>query len=328
LFQNSTYSCLEKCLINRVLSLTISVRRMWGKKTKNKAVDVWHTKAMLVDPKKTKITILWNIASEKCETEENSVSGPLNIKTEDPKIMAPNMHHAEDLEVVDPNFECAEHNFKTMESNLDETADFDQTTLNVETLKLNSGTKEPEAIEAQKATLSEGSVKNPLKNLGDMESNFEAEDLDNYEILTADVTLENLEITNPSGQSMAFNVAEVQNPLQSKEKGKMEQTLETVELNQPTVSSATASSKNSTDAESTEIEAVNTCEIDSNFSLTPVDKETEKAMFLGVLEKTRSKWYNDKQFAKIVQKMEKGKRLKGKDFEKVYVHIRDYCQSA
>jgi hypothetical protein len=55
------------------------------------------------------------------------------------------------------------------------------------------------------------------------------------------------------------------------------------------------------------------------------EKEALNVRFLRVLEKTRSKWYNDKQLTKIVQKMEKGKNLKRKEFDKVYMHIRTYC---
>ena len=48
--------------------------------------------------------------------------------------------------------------------------------------------------------------------------------------------------------------------------------------------------------------------------------------FLIVLEKTRELWDNDKQFAKIVQKMQKGKNLKRKEFDKVHAHLREYGQ--
>ena len=46
--------------------------------------------------------------------------------------------------------------------------------------------------------------------------------------------------------------------------------------------------------------------------------------FLIALEKTRELWDNDKQFAKIVQKMQKGKNLKRKEFDKVHAHLREY----
>jgi hypothetical protein len=39
--------------------------------------------------------------------------------------------------------------------------------------------------------------------------------------------------------------------------------------------------------------------------------------FLETLRKTKKNWRNDKEFTKIVKKMEKGKNLKGKEFSKV-----------
>ena len=39
--------------------------------------------------------------------------------------------------------------------------------------------------------------------------------------------------------------------------------------------------------------------------------------FLETLEKYQANWQNDKEFAKIVKKMEEGKNLKEKEFSKV-----------
>ena len=39
--------------------------------------------------------------------------------------------------------------------------------------------------------------------------------------------------------------------------------------------------------------------------------------FLETLRKNQANWQNDKEFAKIVKKMEKGKNLKKKEFSKV-----------
>jgi len=55
-------------------------------------------------------------------------------------------------------------------------------------------------------------------------------------------------------------------------------------------------------------------------------KEPVNVQFLRALEKTRSIWNGDAQFVKIVQKMQKGKTLKRKEFEQVYTHIHTYCQ--
>lgn len=48
--------------------------------------------------------------------------------------------------------------------------------------------------------------------------------------------------------------------------------------------------------------------------------------FLSAVAKTRKSWNNDKQFQKIVEKMEKGKNLKRKEFEKVYSVLREQGQ--
>ena len=74
----------EKHLINHVLLLTITVRRMWGKKSKNKAVDLWRTKALLIDPRKTKLTIICRTTSKTSKTEKTSEIQALNIKTDEP----------------------------------------------------------------------------------------------------------------------------------------------------------------------------------------------------------------------------------------------------
>ena len=58
--------------------------RMWGAKTKNKAVNLWHIKAMLIDPKKTKLTIIWSTAPNTHETEITSEIEELNVKTNEP----------------------------------------------------------------------------------------------------------------------------------------------------------------------------------------------------------------------------------------------------
>ena len=57
---------------------------MWGTKARNKAVDLWHTKAMLIDPRKTKITIIWNTAPKTRKTEKTSEIKALNVKTDEP----------------------------------------------------------------------------------------------------------------------------------------------------------------------------------------------------------------------------------------------------
>jgi hypothetical protein len=302
---------------------------MWWAKTKDKAVDVWHTKAMMVDPRKTKITMIWTETSDICENEEDSKTQTLNLEANNPKIIkAPNACNDKDLEAANLYFEAAELNFKTKESNMDKTIDSDESTENFETPKLNIEITEPEAIEAPKAAFSGENVKNALTNLADLESNSETEELYDAKILSTNEFSESLENDQLNPLSMASYVTEAHSPIQSKEDmGEMEQNREAVELVSTEALNTIASSENLTGAELNGTEAVTIYETeDGNFKSMPVEKEPENAMFLRVIEKTRSEWYNDKKFAKIVKKMEKGKKLKRKEFDEVYMRIRNYCQ--
>jgi hypothetical protein len=60
--------------------------------------------------------------------------------------------------------------------------------------------------------------------------------------------------------------------------------------------------------------------------ITYVGREPPNFKLLRALEKTRGKWDNDKQFAKIAQKIRKGKSLKSKEFDKVDFYLRKYSQ--
>jgi len=57
---------------------------MWGAKKANKAVDSWHTKAMLIDPRKTKLTIIRKIEPTR-KTEKSLEILALNVETSKPK---------------------------------------------------------------------------------------------------------------------------------------------------------------------------------------------------------------------------------------------------
>ena len=57
---------------------------MRGAKNTNKAVDSWHTKAMLIDPRKTKLTIIWNTEPTR-KTEKNLEIQALKVKPNKPK---------------------------------------------------------------------------------------------------------------------------------------------------------------------------------------------------------------------------------------------------
>jgi hypothetical protein len=79
---------------------------VWGAKTKKKSsVDRWHSKAMLVDPKTTKITIIWAEVPETNQTEENLGIKPSNHDAAYLKaIESSNARSAvENLETADPN---------------------------------------------------------------------------------------------------------------------------------------------------------------------------------------------------------------------------------
>jgi len=302
---------------------------MWGKKTKNNSVDVWHTKALMVDPRKTKITMVWSETSDIFENEEGSETQTLNLEANDPKIIkASNACGAKYLEVVNLDFKAEELNFKIKESNTDKTIDFDESTENLEPPKLDIEITEPEAIEVPIAAFSDESVKNTLANLADLESNCEIEELDYTVILSTNEFSEILEKGQLNPPSIASYVTEANSPIKSEEGiGEMEQNPETVELVSTEALNTIASSENLTGVELDGTEAATIHETeDGNFKSMPVEKEPENAMFLRVIEKTRSEWHNDKKFAKIVKKMEKGKKLKRKEFDEVYMRIRDYCR--
>jgi hypothetical protein len=49
-----------------------------------------------------------------------------------------------------------------------------------------------------------------------------------------------------------------------------------------------------------------------------VQVEEQNALFLRTILQNRAGWKYDKEFAKIVTKMEKGKNLKKKEFDKIH----------
>jgi hypothetical protein len=52
----------------------------------------------------------------------------------------------------------------------------------------------------------------------------------------------------------------------------------------------------------------------------------EDIKFLNTLKKTRKLWRNEKLFSKIVEKMQKGKNLKPKEFSVVQSYLRESRQ--
>jgi hypothetical protein len=53
-----------------------------------------------------------------------------------------------------------------------------------------------------------------------------------------------------------------------------------------------------------------------------LEQDLLTSRFLSTLRKTSGNWENDKQFTKIIRKMEKGKNLKKNEFEKIYFLLR------
>jgi len=49
-----------------------------------------------------------------------------------------------------------------------------------------------------------------------------------------------------------------------------------------------------------------------------VKLEQQNALFLNAIIKKRESWKHNKEFAKIVEKMQKGKNLKKKEFTKIH----------
>jgi len=252
---------------------------MWGSKTKRKtAADKWHTKAMLVDPKKTRIIM---ISAETPNTEETIES---ELGTWTPNLhtaeLAPALYAndpAENLETTEPNSEIDELT--------GEASDINDSTKNLGTTEKNLETAEPSGLEAPFATSS-------------------AEDLILEAHVEAPMTRDSLEnmATEPREGTTKPNSAE------------LDDECENTELN--------VRSKDQNVADTT-----NLCETnESTYDMVYTDQEPLNAKFLRALEKTRILWDNDKQLTKIVQKMQKGKNLKRKEFDKVYFYIREYLQ--
>jgi hypothetical protein len=57
-----------------------------------------------------------------------------------------------------------------------------------------------------------------------------------------------------------------------------------------------------------------------------MQQEIIRSRFLAALIKIRPSWENEKQFTKILSKMEKGKDLKKKEFDKIYCILREQGQ--
>jgi hypothetical protein len=305
---------------------------VWGAKTKKKSsVDRWHSKAMLVDPKTTKITIIWAEVPETNQTEENLGIKPSNHDAAYLKaIESSNAHSAvENLEAADPNVGTVEQTVKTTEpklrtkeSNVAETPDFDEIVV-LETTEPKLEPLEKHVSMAQKPSTSLGSSEDAITKRGITQPNFETVAPDVAETLSTDKTAENPETFEPRLEYTASNLIEAQNPEESVED--IEIMKQDVRNMEPYLLEASSTIGRS-GLETRSIEVANNDELEGTNELMTAEEEPLNVKFLRALEKTRSMWYNDKQLAKIIKKMERGKNLKRKEFDKVYMHIRTHCQ--
>jgi hypothetical protein len=306
---------------------------MWSLKTKKtNAVKRWHSKAMLVDPKTTKITIIWAEMPETNQTEENLGTNPSNHDAADPKaIESPNAYAAaESLEAAYPNLVTDEQTVKTTESKLrtkepkvNKTLDSNET---VEILETETKLKPMEHVSmAQKPATSLGSLEDATPKLGITQPNSEVLMPDVAETPSTNKTAENTETLEPRLEHTASNLFEAQNAEESI--GDVEAMKHDAGNMKPYLLEASSIIERSV-SETRGIEAANNDELSEGTNeLMPLEEEPLNAKFLRALKKTRAMWYNDKQLAKIIQKMERGKNLKRKEFDKVYMHIRTHCQN-
>jgi len=204
---------------------------MWRPKSKSgTGAKKWHTKAMLVDPKKTRIIMTWSEITNENDTARN-------------------------LETEEPNMETAEKDLNSTESS--------------------------DSVESPTSDFSE----NPV-----LETKVEPPK-----------TREPLEELTIEPDVIDAEPKSVAPPVENTETN--------IGLSEPNL-----------------MEATSACETTETTLDLPKAHERANAKFLRALEKTRILWDNDKQFTKIVQKMQKGKNLKRKEFDKVYFYIQEYLQ--
>ena len=54
-----------------------------------------------------------------------------------------------------------------------------------------------------------------------------------------------------------------------------------------------------------------------------MEQEILTSRFLKTIKKTQSNWESDKQFSKVIRKMEEGKNLKRREFDKIYFLLQE-----
>jgi hypothetical protein len=315
------------------LYIKIAVKDMWGSKTKqSKAIKKWHYKAMLVDPRKVEITIIWAETPQTYESQESLGNMASNSKTEESTVIAnANIQDAEKrVKKVEPKFEITESldvtgsDPKIEESNTVEKQDFDEADDDLENIETISDPLESNIPNGQGEACFKGIVRTltnveaAAEQASEISSSETAETLkttDEVETPETYPLLPNSEWDKVEAQAESETMADLETP---------EQNLESMAPACSTAPNSTATVEGLKGGESMGMEVTDVYEPE-NCELAATEKESLNIRFLRVLEKTRSKWYNDKQLVKIVQKMEKGKNLKRKEFDRVYTHIRTYC---
>ena len=162
-------------------------------------------------------------------------------------------------------------------------------------------------------------INDSTENLGTTEQNLETPELSSLEGLFAGSSTEDLILETNVEAPMAQDSIENMTTETSEETTKPSSAELDVECENTELSVRPK--------EQNVVDTTNPCETnESTYEMVYTDQEPLNAKFLRALEKTRILWDNDKQLTKIVQKMQKGKNLKRKEFDKVYFHIREYLQ--
>jgi len=130
---------------------------MWFSKPKEPAAEEkWHAKALMVDPRKTRITIIRATVPKKHKNKEKLGTEALNMEASVPNVIAvqPTRAAEEGLDAVDSTLGIGQNlittkqlNLEIMKSTMTEMRDFDEPAENPETTEPNLGPMKPNAAE-------------------------------------------------------------------------------------------------------------------------------------------------------------------------------------
>lgn len=258
---------------------------MWGSRPKGiKARKIWHKRAMLVDPKKTKISIIYTSVPRTAENVEKIEPADSRLGIADSSLETQNAVGLAENSSVPSIYRDYFSQSTELTSNVG-TVDSD-----VEVVE-----SELESVEPMVKSVE-------LEVVEAVDTDVSVEDVVEEPILE-DVDLE----TDASDVSGLVESGGIEEP----KSGTVKEGLK--------IWPALADSELNVAEETDAYDATN-----FSFSVMSVDLEPLNVKFLRALEKTRKLWVNDKQFAKIVKKMEKGKNLKRKEFDKVHTHLQNY----